>query len=158
MIRELSSRSAYGRPTDPVAKAGMNLPRKFWHRRARSDRLGQDDELPHVVVGDPDPTSDARTAKRSRRCGFEWLDATSKTLVLRWSCTRELGHQGQHIAGTGEEVAAVHPQFSCYRDATGRRILGPSSNISWPVFRGVLQLVTVTPGRLAAGGPSPLPC
>jgi hypothetical protein len=30
-------------------------------------------------------------------------------MTLLWCCTRELGHQGQHIAGTGEHVAAVHP-------------------------------------------------
>jgi hypothetical protein len=28
-------------------------------------------------------------------------------MTLPWRCTRELGHQGQHIAGTGECVAAV---------------------------------------------------
>ena len=92
----------------------MDALRKFWHRRARSDSLGQDDELEHVAVGDRDPTSDAGTAQTSRRCGFEWLDASSHPLVLRWSCTRELGHRGQHIAGTGEGVAAVHPPLLRY--------------------------------------------
>ena len=117
MIRELLVSSGYGRPTDQQREAGINLSRKFWHRRARGDSLGHSDELEDVAVGDPDPTSDASTAKGSRRCGFEWLDATSQTLVLRWSCTRELGHHGQHVAGTGEEVAAVHAEFPRYPDA-----------------------------------------
>ena len=136
----------------------MNVPRKFWHRRARTDSLGHSDELKDVAVGDPDPTSDTSTAKRSRRCGFEWLDGTSQTLVLRWSCTRELGHHGQHVAGTGEEVAAVHPQFSRYPDAASYRVLGPTSITSWPTLRSVLRWVTVMPGRFPAGRPSPLPC
>ena len=87
----------------------MDSLRKFWHRRARSDSLDHDDELEHTGVGDPDPTSDADMAQRSRRCGFEWLDASPHPLMLRWSCTRELGHRGQHLAGTGEWIAAVHP-------------------------------------------------
>jgi hypothetical protein len=33
-------------------------------------------------------------------------------LILPWACTRELDHQGQHLAGTGEWVAAVHPQLN----------------------------------------------
>ena len=65
------------------------------------DGLGQD-ELRHITVGDPDPTSHL-----GQKCGFEWADETSPTLILLWSCTRELGHQGQHLAGTGEWVAAV---------------------------------------------------
>lgn len=104
--------SRYGRLTDAsIGRRGMNVLQTSWNRRVKSDRLGRDDELEHVAVGDPDPTADATTAKTSRRCRFQWLDASSQTLVLHWSCTREIGHQGQHIAGTGEGVAAVHPQF-----------------------------------------------
>ena len=69
-------------------------------------RLGQD-ELQRVAVGDPDPTSDPGMANRSRKCRFEWEEDISRTVTLLWCCTRELGHQGQHIAGTGEYVAAV---------------------------------------------------
>jgi hypothetical protein len=68
------------------------------------------DGLRHVAVGDPDPTSDTDTANGYQTCQFEWADETSPTLILLWSCTRESGHQGQHLAGTGEWVAAVHPQ------------------------------------------------
>jgi hypothetical protein len=79
----------------------MDVPWKFLRRRLRIGRLGQD-ELRNITVGDPDPTSPL-----GQKCGFEWADETSQTLVLLWSCTRELGHQGQHLAGTGEWVAAV---------------------------------------------------
>ena len=67
------------------------------------------DELRHIVVGDPDPTpnSSSKASGYLIHCGFEWADETSPTLILLWSCTRELGHQGQHLAGTGEWVAAV---------------------------------------------------
>jgi hypothetical protein len=77
--------------------------------RWKFQRLGQD-ELEPVAVGDPDPTSPTShpgTAKGYRTCRFEWVDEISRTMTLPWRCTRELGHQGQHIAGTGECVAAV---------------------------------------------------
>ena len=63
-----------------------------------------EDKLKHIAVGDPDPgpTHDCRA------CGFEW-DEISTGLVLLWRCTRLQGHHGQHLAGTGERVAAVHP-------------------------------------------------
>lgn len=73
-------------------------------------RLGQDG-LERVVVGDPDPTSDSGTANRYRECRFEWTDEISRTMTLPWCCTRELGHQGQHIAGTGECDAAVRDSW-----------------------------------------------
>ena len=76
----------------------MNVWWKFW-------RLGHD-ELQRVAVGDPDPTLDAGMADGSGRCQFEWEEITG-TLILLWCCTRKLGHHGQHIAGTGEYVAAV---------------------------------------------------
>ena len=80
------------------------------NRQPRSGKFGQD-ELRHVAVGDPDPTADSGTASGGQACRFEWADETSPTVSLLWSCTRERGHQGQHLAGTGERVAAVHPQL-----------------------------------------------
>lgn len=72
------------------------------------------DELSHIVVGDPDPTPDLPSMITGNaddcRCGFEWTDEPSQGLTLLWSCTREPGHSGQHLAGTGESVAAVHPE------------------------------------------------
>lgn len=136
----------------------MNGSRKFWHRRPESESSGQDDELEHVAVGDQDPTSDAGTANSYPKCRFEWDDATSQTLVLRWSCTRELGHQGQHIAGTGKEVAAVYPQFLQYRDAISRRILPPTSNTPWLASRAARRWATVTCDRLIAGRQRQLSC
>jgi hypothetical protein len=88
----------------------MDLRWNFWHRQLRSGSLGQD-ELAHVAVGDPDPTSNPSTASGYQTCEFMWADETSQTLILPWYCTRELGHQGQHLAGTGESVAAVHPKL-----------------------------------------------
>lgn len=88
----------------------MDLQRTFWHRQLRSRNSGQDD-LERTAVGDPDPTAEPGTANGYRICRFEWVDETSQTLILPWSCTRVLGHQGQHLAGTGERVAAVHPRL-----------------------------------------------
>lgn len=88
----------------------MDLQWNFWHRKPRSGSLGQI-KLEHITVGDPDPTSDSGTANGYRTCRFEWADEASRTLILPWSCTRELGHQGQHLAGTGEWIAAVHPKL-----------------------------------------------
>lgn len=91
-------------------KAVMDLQWKFWRRWLSSGSLDQD-ELERVAVGDPDPTSDPGTTIGYRACRFTWTDETSPILILPWSCTRELAHPGQHIAGTGEKVAAVHPQL-----------------------------------------------
>jgi hypothetical protein len=77
----------------------MDVRRKTWE-------LGQD-ELELVAVGDRDPTSDPGTVAGYRECRFEWAEKVSPSATLPWCCTRELGHQGQHIAGTGEYVAAV---------------------------------------------------
>ena len=74
--------------------------------RWKSCRPGQD-ELRHVALGDPDPTSDPGMANGLGKCRFEWNEEISRTMTLPWCCTRERGHQGQHIAGTGECVAAV---------------------------------------------------
>jgi hypothetical protein len=73
--------------------------------RWKFPRLG-DYELECVAVGDPDPTSHPGTTNGYQACRFGWSEI-SRTMTLPWRCTRELGHQGQHIAGTGERVAAV---------------------------------------------------
>lgn len=68
------------------------------------------DPLGHIIAGNPDPTWDLIHKDNGyRECRFEWFDDTWRTLVLRWQCTRESGHPGQHLAGTGYWVAAVHP-------------------------------------------------
>lgn len=69
------------------------------------------DELEHVAVGDRDPSGIFVPVDGYRTCGFEWADDTSPTLILLWSCTRQGGHVGQHLAGTGEWVVAVHPRL-----------------------------------------------
>ena len=86
----------------------MCLPWKFWSRQSRSARPGRD-WLEHVVVGDPDPTGPG-AGDQNLTCQFKWICEVSPTLVLAWCCTREFGHQGQHLAGTGESIVAVHPQ------------------------------------------------
>ena len=63
------------------------------------------DEFEHIAVGDPDPGP----VHRDQICGFDWEDEISPCFVLLWRCTREQGHHGQHVAGTGERVAAVTP-------------------------------------------------
>jgi hypothetical protein len=89
----------------------MDIRWRLWRRQLSSGRLSQD-ELELIAVGDPDPTTDPGTAAHGyRKCRFEWADETSRTLTLPWSCTRQAGHEGQHLAGTGEQVAAVHPQL-----------------------------------------------
>ncbi len=47
--------------------------------------------------GDPDPTPDDDQESCPSRDSVGW-----------W-CTRTVGHYGQHVAGTGERVAAVWP-------------------------------------------------
>jgi hypothetical protein len=85
----------------------MHIPWKLRHRPPRNTSPGQD-WLGQVVVGDPDPTSDPRAGKGDLTCQFAWDRDVSSTLVLSWCCTRKWGHSGQHLAGTGEWVAAVH--------------------------------------------------
>lgn len=86
----------------------MVAPGRFPYRQSRSGTLDQD-EVEHVGVGDPDPTSRCGADHGHRMCQFEWADPLSRAFVLLWICTRERGHHGQHIAGTGEWVAAVCP-------------------------------------------------
>jgi hypothetical protein len=105
VILEISGHSKHGhtRPWQQVRG-------KFRHRRPRSENFDQD-ELRRVAVGDPDPTADpGGTADGSPTCNFEWTNECSRTMILPWTCTRGLGHEGQHLAGTGEWVAAQHPQ------------------------------------------------
>ena len=49
------------------------------------------DSLSHIIVGNPDPTSDLYQGNGYRECGFEWFDDTCLTVVLHWQCTRESG-------------------------------------------------------------------
>jgi hypothetical protein len=110
VILEISGRSKDGHLPPRQWQADMDVQWKLRHHRPHSGNFGQD-ELGHVAVGDPDPTADpGGTADGFGKCGFKWTDECSRTLILPWSCTRELGHQGQHLAGTGEWVAARHPQ------------------------------------------------
>lgn len=110
VILEISGRSKDGHTRPQQWQADMDVRWKFRHRRPRSRSFGQD-VLGRIAVGDPDPTADpGGTADRPPTCGFEWTDECSRTLILPWSCTRELGHQGQHLASTGEWIAAKHSQ------------------------------------------------
>ena len=106
---EILGRSKDGHTRPWHWQANMDVRWKFY-RRPRSGNFGQN-RLGRVAVGDPDPTANRHgTTHGSPTCGFEWTDESSRTLILLWSCTQKLGHQGQHLAGTGEWVAAVHPQ------------------------------------------------
>ena len=64
-----------------------------------------EDELKHIAVGDPQPSP----VHGYRVCQFEWAEEISPGFVLLWHCTRVHGHHGQHVAGTGERIAAVYP-------------------------------------------------
>jgi hypothetical protein len=110
VILEILGRSKDGHTRPRQWRVDMDVRWKWRHHRPSSGTFGEDG-LGHVAVGDPDPTADPRgTADGSGKCGFKWTDECSRTLILPWSCTRALGHQGQHLAGTGEWVAALHPQ------------------------------------------------
>lgn len=106
VILEISGRSKDDHTPPRQWRADMDVRWKLRHRRPNSASFNQNG-LEHVAIGDSDPTG---TADGSGKCGFEWTDQCSRTLILPWSCTRRLGHQGQHLAGTGEWVAALHPQ------------------------------------------------
>ncbi|MDQ3903954.1 MAG: hypothetical protein M3300_00530 [Actinomycetota bacterium] len=64
-----------------------------------------EDELKHIAVGDPQPSP----TRGYRVCRFEWVEEIATGFILLWHCTRAQGHHGQHLAGTGERVAAAHP-------------------------------------------------
>ncbi len=51
--------------------------------------------------GDPDPTDDPTDLDYRESC-------PSRDVVGFW-CTRAVGHSGQHVAGSGEQVVAVWP-------------------------------------------------
>jgi hypothetical protein len=111
VILEIWGHSKFGNTRPRQWQADTDVREKLRHRRSKSESYVPQDELGHIIVGDPDPTADlGGTTDRSRKCGFEWADQCSRTLILLWSCTRELGHQGPHLAGTGKCVAALHPQ------------------------------------------------
>jgi hypothetical protein len=60
-------------------------------------------------------------------CQFEWVEKASPTVAQLWCCTRELGHQGQYIAGTGEYVTTVRGSWAECEDrywATFQQRLG----------------------------------
>jgi hypothetical protein len=101
-------------------------------------RCDMNDPLGHIIVGSLDPTSDLDKNNGYRECGFEWFDDTCLALVLRWQCTREWGHPGQHLAGTGNWVAAVHTATSGQRahrssemDSIGRYSMAVTHHPSW---------------------------
>lgn len=93
-----------------AASVGPTLWWDFGHHRRRTGIL-KPHELDHVAVGDPDPTADGSMTDGYQACRFEWTDETTPNLILNWSCTREPGHHGKHLAGTGQWVVAVHPQL-----------------------------------------------
>jgi len=64
-----------------------------------------EDNHRHVTIGDPDPGP----ALGHPACRFIWEETISADFVLLWYCTRALGHHGQHLAGTGQRVAALYP-------------------------------------------------
>jgi hypothetical protein len=110
VILKISGHSKDDHTRPPQWLAALDIRWKLRHRRPSSASFVQDG-LEHVAVGDPDPTADpGGAADGSGKCGFKWTHQRSRTLILPWSCTRTLGHQGQHLAGTGEWVAALHPQ------------------------------------------------
>jgi hypothetical protein len=90
------------------------------HARSYRAKLSQS-QLEDVTVGDADPTCPRDGADGHRMCRFEWADETSPTFRLLWTCTREWGHRGRHVAGTGDRVAAV-----C--DGEGNEVTKPTSN------------------------------
>jgi hypothetical protein len=78
--------------------------------------LGED-KLKHIAVGDPDPGP----VHDDQACGFEWADDISTDFVLLWRCTRAQGHHGEHLAGTGERIAAASPNPAHRHSAHGEQ-------------------------------------
>lgn len=101
-------RSRSGGDLSPSASLGASMLTSLRGLHEIAAAVDMSDPLGHIIVGSPDPTSDLYKDSGYRGCGFEWFDDTSMTLVLRWQCTRESGHPGQHLAGTGHRVTAVH--------------------------------------------------
>ncbi len=136
----------------------MMAPRRFQHNQSRSEKRGQD-ELDHAAVVDPDPASHRSADNVHQMCRFEWADETSPTLVLRWICTRERGHQGQHIAGTGEwaPTPATHPQTPRHDRHQHRSPPRPERQklTQRPRTNLLTQLAERTPPSLSSSTPTP---
>jgi hypothetical protein len=87
------------------------------HTQSSRAKLSRN-QLKDFTVGDADLTCPRGGADGHRMCRFEWVDEISSTFRLLWTCTREWGHLGRHIAGTGDGVAAVW----------GNEVTKPASN------------------------------
>jgi hypothetical protein len=79
---------------------------KFPRLQRLSNKLAPH-QLDHIAVGNPDRTSQGGADHGRQMCRFEWSDELSPTFIVPWVYTREHGHCDQHVAGTGEWVAAV---------------------------------------------------
>jgi hypothetical protein len=107
---DILGHSQNGHPRTWHCQADMDIQWTLRHGQPRNEKRGQKG-FEHVAVSDPDPTADPdSTAHESPTCGFEWTEESSRTLILLWTCTCSPGHQGPHLAGTGEGIAALHPQ------------------------------------------------
>jgi hypothetical protein len=111
MSIKILGRSKDGHTRPQHWQANMDVRCKFRYRRPTSGNFNQNGRA-RVAVGDPDPTAKPHgTTHEYPTCSFEWTDDSSPPLILTWTCTQKLGHQGQHLASTGDKrVAAVHPQ------------------------------------------------
>ena len=124
-----AARSAVARTCQAVAQRCQRVTARYLSTGMRGESGRQEtanpdhDELDHVTIGDPDPTTAANMGAGYHACGFTWTDEQSSTLTLAWSCTRMLGHQGQHLAGTGQWVVAVHPcrLYESWLEGSGTR-------------------------------------
>jgi len=92
-------------------------------------RPGQDKPR-QLTVGDPDPGP----RHGYRTCGLEWDDEISSDFVLHWRCTRARGHHGQHLAGTGERVAAAHSHSAQLHRARRRNTSAPNCRLPRGLF------------------------
>lgn len=86
----------------------MLVPTTLPHRQSRNEKLNHH-KLAHITVGDPDPTTHHSADNEPALCQFQWTAQLSPVFGLLWTCTRDQSHQGPHIAGTGDWVAAVCP-------------------------------------------------
>jgi hypothetical protein len=100
----------------------MVTSRQRQHHRPSPSAKPSQDPLQDITVGDTDPTWHYDEVNKPRLCRFEWTDETSPTLPLLWTCTRERRHPGRHIAGTGEQVAAVQSEKDITKTAPSPRI------------------------------------
>jgi hypothetical protein len=95
----------------------MMAQRRIRQRKFRRGSLGQD-ERKDAAEGNLNTAPHRSADNGPQMCRFEWADETSPTFVLRWICTREQGHQGQHIADTGEwaPTTATHSNTARHSD------------------------------------------